>query len=175
MQQDFVILKRARERETKRLLRVILSRVNYAKKAKGAINHFGSTQFKSDSHFDFPCSWIKNWSHCLTIYHAAEFSPYGMDDKTKTSSFHNHINCFSTTHPTPSVLLWYLPIYLIVFSSTSSFFMNYTSGNLLGNIICCCCLMLLMEKIWRWIQKMKYLDVVLIPTFLSCDEFCIGI
>ena len=39
-----------------RLLRVILSRVNYAKKAKGAINHFGSTQFKSDSHFDFPCS-----------------------------------------------------------------------------------------------------------------------
>ena len=50
------IKKSKRERETKRLLRVILSRVNYAKKAKGAINHFGSTQFKSDSHFDFPCS-----------------------------------------------------------------------------------------------------------------------
>ena len=45
-----------KERDDQRLLRVILSRVNYAKKAKGAINHFGSTQFKSDSHFDFPCS-----------------------------------------------------------------------------------------------------------------------
>ena len=106
MQQDFVILKRARERETKRLLRVILSRVNYAKKAKGAINHFGSTQFKSDSHFDFPCSWIKNWSHCLTIYHAAEFSPYGMDDKTKTSSFNHRPILYSSSFHQPVHFSW---------------------------------------------------------------------
>ena len=102
LQQDFVIWKR----DDRRLLRVILSRVNYAKKAKGAINHFGSTQFKSDSHFDFPCSWIKNWSHCLTIYHAAEFSPYGMDDKTKTSSFNHRPILYSSSFHQPVHFSW---------------------------------------------------------------------